>query len=180
MPKKALLVIDMQKASFTVETPRLDEAGVVKRINTLAAKFREEENLVIIIQHDGGLGGAYEKNSNTWENLDALQTKPTDIFLDKTANDAFYNTALESLLKENGVKEVCITGCATDFCVASTLQSALIKDFNVVAVADGHTTGNRPNLTAEQVVAHYNWVWQDMIATKGSVVVKTVAELTAE
>ena len=39
--RKALLVIDMQKGSFTSETPRFDTNGVVKRINELAEMFRE-------------------------------------------------------------------------------------------------------------------------------------------
>lgn len=64
-----------------------------------------------------------------------------------------------------GVKELYITGCATDFCVEATVQSALAKHYDVTVVADGHTTAERPYLSAEKVNEHYNWVWQHMIPT---------------
>ena len=51
--RKALLVIDMQKGSFTSETPRFDSKGVIERINSLARIFRESNYPVIFIQHDG-------------------------------------------------------------------------------------------------------------------------------
>jgi nicotinamidase-related amidase len=38
--RKALLVIDMQKGSFTPKTPRFDTNGVVNRINELTSIFR--------------------------------------------------------------------------------------------------------------------------------------------
>lgn len=75
------------------------------------------------------------------------------------------------------IDELLITGCATDFCVESTIQSALSKDYNITVVADGHTTGDRPHLKAEQVIEHYNWVWQNMIPTKGKIEVKTFKEI---
>jgi len=34
--RKALLIMDMQKGSFTLKTPRFDTDGVVKKINALA------------------------------------------------------------------------------------------------------------------------------------------------
>tara|TARA_R110000796_G_scaffold252637_1_gene389548 strand:- start:41 stop:187 length:147 start_codon:yes stop_codon:yes gene_type:complete len=45
--RKALLVIDMQKGSFTPKTPRFDTDGVVKRINELSALFRKLSYAVI-------------------------------------------------------------------------------------------------------------------------------------
>lgn len=169
--KRALLVIDMQKGSFTTQTPRFDTDGVVKRINTLAASFRETDNPVIFIQHDGTGSGEFEKGSEDWENLEALTVKPTDILIDKYVNDVFYKSSLQSKLSLLDVNELFITGCATDFCVASTIQSALIKNYNITVVEDGHTTADRPNLKANQVIEHYNWVWQNMIPTEGSLTV---------
>ena len=70
--QKALLVIDMQKGSFTPKTPRFDTEGVVARINTLAEMFRAQNLPVIFIQHDGTGTGEFEKNTTEWENLDDL------------------------------------------------------------------------------------------------------------
>lgn len=175
--RKALLVIDMQKGSFTIETPRFDTNGVVKRINELAEMFRELNYPVIYIQHDGTVTGEFEKNNTDWENLDELNVEPTDIRIDKYANDVFYKSELYSKLKELNVNELFITGCATDFCVESAIQSALTKDFDITVVEDGHTTGERPNLKAEQVIKHYNWVWQNMIPTKGKIKVEKAEKI---
>jgi nicotinamidase-related amidase len=129
---------------------------------------------VIYIQHDGTGTGEFEKNTEDWENLDELIVELNDIRIDKYANDVFYKSELQLKLTELEINELFITGCATDFCVESTIQSALTKDYNITVVEDGHTTGERPHLKAEKVIEHYNWVWQNMIPTKGQIkVVKT-------
>ena len=170
--RKALLVIDMQKGSFTPKTPRHDTVGVVKRINELAELFRELGYPVVYIQHDGTGTGEFEKNATDWENLDDLTVESKDVRIDKYANDVFYKSDLHSKLKELNVSELVITGCATDFCVESTIQSALTKDYNITVVEDGHTTGERPHLKAEQVIEHYNWVWENMLPTNGEIKVE--------
>jgi len=176
--RKALLIIDMQKGSFTEQTPRFDTDGVIKRINELAQSFRQSDMPVIYIQHDGTGTGEFEKNTTEWEILNALNVEPGDILIDKYANDVFYKSKLQAKLRELNIDELFITGCATDFCVESTVQSALTKDYNMTLVSNGHTTGDRPHLKAEKVIEHYNWIWQNMIPTKGKIEVKSFEEIT--
>jgi nicotinamidase-related amidase len=171
--RKALLVIDMQKGSFTPETPRFDTKGVVARINELASLFRRLSSPVVYIQHDGTGTGAFEKGAPDWENLEELVVESSDVRIDKYANDVFYKSELEAKLKALDVGELFICGCATDFCVEATIQSALTKDYDITVVEDGHTTGDRPHLKAHQVIEHYNWVWKNMIPTKGELKVKS-------
>ncbi len=175
--KKALLVIDMQKGSFVPETPRFDTEGVVKKINKLAEKFRREGHSVIFIQHDGTDSGEFEKHNWDWELLEELEAEDSDLLIDKYANDCFYNSGLESKLNELSIQELVITGCATDFCVESTIQSALSKDYFITVVSNAHTTADRPNLSAKQVIDHYNWVWENMILTKGRIIVKSAESI---
>ena len=175
--RKALLIIDMQKGSFTSKTPRFDTEGVVKRMNELSMLYRKSEFPVIFIQHDGTGTGEFEKNTSEQELLDSLNLESTDILIDKYANDVFYNSELQSKLTELNATELLITGCATDFCVEATVQSALTKDYDITVVSDGHTTGERPHLTAKKVIEHYNWVWQNMIPTKGKIEVKSFDEI---
>lgn len=171
-PNKALLVIDMQKGSFTEQTPRHNTEGVVNIINILADQFREVDLPVIYVQHDGTQMNEFLPNTMAWELLDELKVEPTDIFINKYANDVYYKSELQNMLNKLNVNELIITGCATDFCVESTIQSALTKDYNIVVVEDGRTTGDRPNLEAKQVINHYNWVWEHMLPTKGNIQVK--------
>lgn len=174
---KALLIIDMQKGSFTSVTPRFDAEGVVRRINKLSKMFREIGDLVIYIQHDGVQYNCFVPGTTEWEILDDLVIEKSDLILAKTVNDSFYETTLEGKLRKLGINELVITGCATDFCVESTIQSALVKDFNITVVSDAHTTADRPHLSAKKIIEHYNWLWTEMIPTRGKIKVIEAANL---
>ena len=176
-PKSALLVIDMQKGSFTPATPRYDTAGVVTRINALSKHCREAGAKVIFIQHDGSRQGDFLPGAVDWEILDELVRESSDETVAKTANDSFYDSSLLPSLEAAGIERLIITGCATDFCVEATIQSALVKGFQVVVVADGHTTADRSTIRASDLVAHYNWVWNNMLPTRGRIVVRTTQEI---
>ncbi len=167
--QRALLVIDMQKGSFTPQTPRFAAEQVVGNINALSRLFRRTAHPVIFIQHNGTRERAFVPNTTEWELLSTLEVHPQDTVVSKTANDAFYRSKLSATLAACDVKELVITGCATDFCVEATVHSALAKDYQVTVVEDGHTTAERPHLSAQQVIAHYNWVWRHLTPTHGSV-----------
>lgn len=163
---KALLVIDMQKGSFKPYTIRHDTLGTIDRINLLATTFRQKNYPVIFIQHDGTSENCFFPNSEDWELLPELIRLPSDILVNKTANDSFYNSALNEILLENKVSEIFVAGCATDFCIDTTIKSALSKNFKVNVIEDGHTTASRPFVDAQTLINHYNWVWGDMSPTK--------------
>lgn len=167
--RKALLIIDMQKGCFTKENPKFDIEGVVMRINALSKIFRESDLPVIFIQHDGSKENAFIPNTVEWEILSELEVIKGDILINKYANDAFYNSNLKTKLVELGIDELFIMGSATDFCVEATIQSAIAKDYDITVVGNGHTTGDRPHLKAGKVIEHYNWIWQNMIPTKGMI-----------
>ena len=175
--KIVLLIIDMQKCSFTPETPSYDTEGVVRRINQLATFFRKSNSPVFWIQHNGKDQNVFLPETKEWELLDNRIIDETDVRIEKYANDVFYNSKLQANLRSGKIDVIYITGCDTDFCVASTAQSALVKDYNIVVVGNVHTTGDRPHLKAEKIVTHYNWVWQNMIRTKGKINVTASEEL---
>lgn len=164
---KALLIIDMQKGSFIPETPRVDAENVINRINKLSAHFHENKEPVIFIQHDGSRFDCYVPGTEEWEILSSLEIKEDDWIVSKTANDSFYRSKLDAILKKLGVNQLVITGCATDFCVDSTVRSALNHDYRVTVISDGHTTADRPHLKAKRIIEHYNWIWKEMIPTEG-------------
>lgn len=176
---RALLIIDMQTGSFE-EAPRHNAATVVANINRIAAQFRKQNMPVIHIQHDGTAEGCFLPGTHEWSILDTLHVKPSDIMVSKTANDSFYNSDLKKILDEHSVKELVITGCATDYCVNSTVRSALSKDYNITVVADGHTTADRDAATADVIIRLHNDVWADMIPTKGRVIVLSTQELMSQ
>ena len=159
---KALLIIDMQKSVFS--TPRHDKEGVTQRINNLASIIREDDGIVIYIQHNGTIQDDMNKGSKGWELIDELNMQHDDIKINKTACDSFFKTDLESVLKTNRVNNVIITGAVTEFCVDTTLRSCLSKEFDkVTLISDGHTTGNRDHLNADLIIEHHNWMWSNLI-----------------
>ena len=177
---KALLIIDMQVGLFTPSTPRYDAIGVISRINALSEKFRESGYPVVFIQHDGSNQDYLYPSTPDWEILPSIIQKPTDIVVEKTANDAFYNTTLKNVLEAKGITELVITGFATDFCVDTTIRSALGKNYKITVVEDGHTTGNRPHLDAQTVIMHHNWIWSELSPTTHKLHVKPFDEVVLE
>ena len=115
-----------------------------------------------------------------WSASSALNKLSKDITVRKTANDSFYNSDLQKILSERDINELVITGCATDFCVDTTISSALNKDYKVTVVKDAHTTADRPHMDAESVIKHYNWIWDNMIPTKHKLRVVECEELIQE
>lgn len=85
-------------------------------------------------------------------------------YVTKTACDAFYNTSLEALLREQEIDEFIICGCATDYCVDATFKNGVSRGYHITVAEDAHTTANRPAADAQVLIAHYNDVWRNFIA----------------
>jgi nicotinamidase-related amidase len=175
----ALLVIDMQAGLFGPEAPRYDADGVVDRINGLARAVREAGGTVVFIQHDGPPGDTFEPGSEGWRLLPSLERQAGDPVVHKRACDAFYETDLGETLRALGATRLLITGCATDFCVDTTIRAAASRDYDVVVVEDGHTTADRPHVDALSVMRHHNWVWQNLIHPRTQIKVIPAGELIA-
>ncbi len=167
----------MQIGSFIPYSSRYNTYNVIKNINLLASAFRSNGDLIIFIQHDGTRKNCFLPNSNEWQLLPELEQSNSDLYLNKTANDSFYQTNLQEILAENHINDVVITGCATDFCVDSTVKSALTKDYNVTVVGDAHTTANRPHADALTLIKHYNWLWSETTPTKHKIEVMNTEKL---
>jgi len=175
----ALLIIDLQNASVSGEPPAIEADAVVRRINALAAAVRPR-GLVVIIQHTDPDEG-FSRDSEAWQLVPALDQKPGDLRLEKTACDAFLETELETLLQRHGVTEVIITGCATEFCVDTTARAAASRCFQVCVASDAHTTSDQPYLPAHKIIEHHNQSLAGLLLPRQRKLrVATTAELLAE
>ncbi len=172
-----LVVIDMQVGLFEGEPPCHDTAGVVGRVNTLASAVRTRGGSVIFIQHENDKSCV--PGARLWQLLPTLDHRPEDVYVGKTACDCFYRSDLEKLLRERGIDRLLMTGCATELCVDTTIRVAASKDYEVVVVADGHTTKDRPVLKATEIIAHHNWVWSILLIPGHPVTVLPTSELLA-
>ncbi len=178
-PGTALLVIDMQVGLFGADSPRHDAEGVVDRINALARAVRRAEGTVVFIQHDGPPGDVFEPGREGWKLLPSLEREDGDPVVHKRACDAFYETDLGETLRARGATRLLVTGCATDFCVDTTIRAAASLDYDVVVVEDGHTTADRPHVDALSVMRHHNWVWQNLIHPRTQIRVIPAGDVVA-
>ena len=172
----ALLIIDMQEASFS-QTQRYKAKEVVDNINKLSQHIRHTGGKIIFIQHDGNKENDHEPMSKGWEILSSLTQKKSDITVSKTICDAFYQTDLKAILDDLEISRLIITGCATDFCVDTTIRVAVSHEYHVVVASDCHTTADRPHLNAKQVIDHHNWLWGDLIAPNSNVDVLSLEQI---
>ncbi len=164
---KALLIIDMQAGLFAGPSPRYDAQGVIRRINDIARAVRAAGGIVIFIQHEDQ--GGLVPETEGWQILPDLERMDSDLTLRKQACDSFYETNLPGLLDQHHARELIITGCATDFCVDTTVRAAASRDYEVVVVEDGHTTRDRQHLDAQTIIRHHNYMWAGLILPRNQV-----------
>ena len=99
-----------------------------------------------------------------------------DAIIRKKSCDAFLGTTLDEFLRSGSIERVIITGSATDYCVDTTVRSALARSYSTIAPADGHTTSDRPHLSAEKIIEHHNAIWADFIAPGGPAILCPCSE----
>ncbi|WP_055613538.1 isochorismatase family protein [Streptomyces phaeochromogenes] len=154
----ALLVLDMQNAAVAI-SHRPKET--VTTIALLQERARAAGVPVITVQHDGpGL----EPGTEAWRTVPELAPGEGEKTVRKGSADAFLDSDLGPFLTALGVTEVVVTGFATEFCVDSTARQALSRGYDLVLVADGHTTSARPDVdgfvASDRAVLHHNAIYR--------------------
>jgi nicotinamidase-related amidase len=172
----ALLIIDVQHALCHGEYAAFEADRVISRINQVSERVRQSGGTVVVIQHESAPDGALAHGSKGWGLAQGLVTKPSDVFLRKTATDSFHNTELQSVLRERGVTRLIVCGMQSEFCVDTTTRRALALGYPVTLVADGHSTIDNSSLTAAQISAHHN----ETLANIGSFGPRAVAVPAAD
>ncbi|OAG28105.1 cysteine hydrolase family protein [Thermodesulfatator autotrophicus] len=144
---KALLVIDMindfldpKGALFCGEEVR----SIIKPIQVKLEEFRLARSPIFYLcdQHapDDPEFLAFPSHAvaGSWgaEIIPELKPEPGDKIIPKTRFSGFFKTPLEELLRQAGVKTVCLTGVCTSICVMDTAADAFFRDFEVVVFKD--------------------------------------------
>jgi nicotinamidase-related amidase len=166
--KKALLTIDYTndfvapKGALTCGAPA---QAIEKSITAITRQFIEKGDYVVfaIDQHNENdllhpeaklfpphnITGTAGRNLYGTLNEVYLQNKEKEnlYWMDKTRYSAFAGTDLEIKLRERGINEIHLVGCATDICVFQTAVDAYNKGFHIVihkeAVASFNPLGHQ-------------------------------------
>ena len=75
---------------------------------------------------------------DTWNTdiLSELAPEPDDIVLYKHRFSGFFETELDSVLKQLGTKHLIVAGCTTSICVEATIRDAMFRDYSCVLLED--------------------------------------------
>ncbi|WP_039055475.1 isochorismatase family protein [Enterobacter sp. Bisph1] len=170
--KRIVMVVDMQNGVFATE--RIQREQCVARINQLTAVA----DTVIFIQH--AEAGGLEEGSDGFALLPELNQPANALYVSKTACDAFYQTRLEKVLHDHDIHSFVICGCATDYCVDTTIKNGASRGYSITVAQDAHTTANRPAAQAAVLIEHYNAVWATLTVPGNPVRVKPVDTILHE
>lgn len=85
------------------------------------------EKLLQLCQREGARGAAIAH---------LLQPEPTDYFVLKPQQSAFFRTPLEDLLHRLHVRRLIVTGFVSDGCVLATAVGAAMRQYEVVVPSD--------------------------------------------
>ncbi|QUW93993.1 MULTISPECIES: isochorismatase family protein [unclassified Streptomyces] len=158
-PTAALLVIDMQNTTVAMA---YRAAETVAAIAGLSERARAAGVPVVTVrQRDEGMVPGTEG----WQVVPELAPREGEPVVDKTTPDSFLGTGLDETLRTLGVTEVIVTGFATEVCVDTTARQALSRGYDLVVVADGHTTSVRTEedvdlVPADRSIAQANAVYR--------------------
>ena len=72
--------------------------------------------------------------------IDELTPEESDHLVVKKAYGGFFQTSLDRVLRNLGIKTLVMTGVATNFCVETTAREAVAYGYDVIFVKDGTAT----------------------------------------
>lgn len=147
----ALLILDIEKVTTHDKRPRA--VASVPRIAKLLAEARKN-----------GMTVAYSTTTRGTPEDILPEVKPEKgEAVVKSSVDKFYNTDLEKILKDKGIKTVIIVGTAAEGAVMNTSTGAAVRGFEVIVPVDGLSS---TEIYAEQYVC---WHLMNAPAVRGKV-----------
>lgn len=150
----ALVVLDLQRYFLEPESHAFAPSApvVLPVIRRLISAYRAAGLPIVFTRHlntPQGAGmmsrwwGELITANNPLSELTPGLTEPGDIVIEKEQYDAFHETELDSLLRQQGVERLVLCGLLTHLCVASTARSGFQRGFEVYLPVDATATYNR-------------------------------------
>ncbi len=164
MRKKLLIITDYQNdfvasdgkvAKIIGDKNFLKLQEIAPKIQKLVDFWHQKEKKVLFLVSDynseyhkgyykefrarGAYGNTVLKNTIGHE-LYKLKSEENDKFIVKNYFDGFYQTELETFLKENQITDIYFCGVNTDVCVFHTAIGAMNRGYNVYVIEDATET----------------------------------------
>ncbi|MDU9394504.1 cysteine hydrolase family protein [Pseudomonas sp. zfem002] len=173
----ALLVIDVQASLCTGEFAAFDIERVLSTINASIARARAAGIPVVFVQHEQDSDALFRFGSPGWQLAASLTAEAEDERVRKTTPDSFNQTHLHAWLQARDIKRLLVCGLQSEFCVDTSVRRALSLGYEVVLLADGHSTLDNDVLSAAQISAHHNAVFSNMTSYGPRIHVQAAADV---
>jgi ureidoacrylate peracid hydrolase len=106
-------------------------------------------------------GKLLAKGEWDFELIDELVPAPQDLVIEKPRYSGFFNTALDSMLRVRGIRNLVFVGIATNVCVESTLRDGFFLEYFGVALDDAcHQAGPKETheVSMYNIKTFFGWV----------------------
>lgn len=135
--KKALILIDVQKAFNDKKWGERNNLNAEENMSKILKLWREKEWLVIHIQHtsDNPDSLFYPRNEG-FAIKEIVEPIKGEIRITKKVNSSFIGTNLEEILKTNEISTVVITGLTTPHCVSTSTRMSGNLGFDTHLISD--------------------------------------------
>ena len=135
--KKALIIVDVQKAFDDKKWGERNNLNAEENISKILKLWREKEWLVIHIQHTSdNLSSVFYPKNEGFAIKEIVQPIDAELIITKKVNSSFIGTNLEDFLKVNEITTVVITGLTTPHCVSTTTRMSGNLSFDTYLISD--------------------------------------------
>jgi nicotinamidase-related amidase len=171
MPRRALIVIDVQNEYFTgnlpIEYPPVEQS--LPNIVQAMQVARENGVPVVVVQHDTPPGApVFAVGSEGWKLHPEVAALGSDHFVSKKLASSFTGTGLAQWLADKQIDTLSVVGYMTQNCNASTIYEAAHLGFAVEHLTDATGTPSYENAaghaTAEEIHRVFNVVFHSNFA----------------
>jgi nicotinamidase-related amidase len=175
-PLTVLLIVDVQNGLVGLMSAEIRDS-VLPKIKTLLTKARASRIPVIFIQHDGAEGHPLETHTEGWKICPSLQPADGECVVRKRESDSFFGTTLQQELEKRGIAHLIVAGAMTEYCVDTTCRRAVSLGYDVTLASDAHLTRDNGVLMARNIIAHHNFVLDDLGAGDHVIKVRPTDEI---
>jgi nicotinamidase-related amidase len=132
-PKRALLVVDVQRAYVTgglrIEYPPIDQS--LANIGLAMDAANAHGVPVVVVQHVG-----FGESSHDWELHEVVTSRASSHHINKTFPSVFTDTDLAAWMAAQGIDTLSVVGYMTQNCNASTVFEARHRGVHVEYLSD--------------------------------------------
>jgi nicotinamidase-related amidase len=134
----AIMVIDVQNLWLEERDWRtIDEVHIVDAVAEVLRRGRDASLPILYIQDTS----ATYAGTDRLEFPDLIAPLSEDLVFEKRDRSAFTNESLGQALEALKIRRLIVCGMASDGCVAATVSAARELGFEVMIVADAHSSG---------------------------------------